>query len=87
MARTKRDNAEAQPEMKRLAIEFSTFREQNNLSQKLLAEIIGVSRRTIQSLEAATIIPHAATLKKFNELRDKYASEAKLSGRKKNRVA
>lgn len=87
MARPKRDNTSVEPEMKRLAVEFSQFRQDNNLSQKLLAEVIKVSRRTIQSIEAAKIFPHAATLKKFNELQAKYAAEGKSGSRKKNKAA
>ena len=77
MARPKRDNTDLESEMKRRAIEFSKFRNQNNLSQKLLAEIINVSRRTIQSVEAAKILPQKGTLKKFENLRAKYAAEGK----------
>ena len=80
MARPKRDENEVEPEKKRLAIEFSEFRNQNNLSQKLLAEIIGVSRRTVQSVEAAQIIPQKSTLQKFEDLRVKYRSEGKPTG-------
>ncbi len=87
MARPKRDNTEVEPEMKRIALEFSTFRQANNLSQKLLAEIIDVSRRTIQSIEAANILPQKATVKKFEELRDKYEVEGKPTGRKKTKAA
>ena len=78
MARPKRDDSEFEAEMKRLAIQFSRFREEHNLSQKLLGEVIKVSRRTIQSIEAATIIPHAETLKKFQELKEKYDLEKKF---------
>ena len=87
MARPKRDNKEFEPEMKRLALEFSKFRGSNNLSQKLLAEVIGISRRTIQSIEAGTILPQQATLKKFEELQAKYEAEKKSTGRKKRKVA
>ena len=82
MARPKRDTSEVEPEIKRLAIEFSEFRNLNNLSQKLLAEIIGVSRRTIQSVEAGKILPQKATLKKFEALRAQYAAEGKPTGQK-----
>jgi DNA-binding XRE family transcriptional regulator len=75
MARPKRDNNAAEPEMKRIAIEFSQFRTENNLSQKLLAEVIGISRRTIQSIEAARIIPQKKTLEAFKKLKDKYVAE------------
>ena len=87
MARPKRDNSAIEPEMRDLAIQFSQFRQDNNLSQKLLAEVIGISRRTIQSIEAARRLPHAATLKKFNELRLKYQAERKGGSRKKTKAA
>ena len=82
MARPKRDNAEFEPEMKRIAIEFSVFRQANNLSQKLLAEVTGISRRNIQEIESGRRIPQKATIKKFEELRDKYQAEGKPTGRK-----
>jgi DNA-binding XRE family transcriptional regulator len=87
MARPKRNQAKAEPQMKQLAVEFSEFRDQNNLSQKLLAEVIGISRRTIQSIEAGTILPHRATLEAFNKLREKYKAEGKSPKRKKTQAA
>ena len=86
MARPKRDNTSVEPEMKRLAVEFSQFRQDNNLSQKLLAEVIGISRRTIQSVEAGRILPHKQTLDAFEKLKLKYASEGK-SKHKKSQAA
>lgn len=80
MTRPRRDDAEFGPEMKRLAIEFSEFRQANNLSQKLLAELIGVSRRTIQNVEASRRLPQKGTLKKFEELRETYKTEGKPTG-------
>ena len=87
MARPKRDNNVAKPEMRRIAIEFSDFRTQNNLSQKLFAEVIGISRRTVQSIEAARIIPQKKTLEAFNKLKEKYEAEGKSSGRKEEQEA
>ena len=87
MARPKRDNTSVEPEMKRLAVEFSQFRQDNNLSQKLLAEVIGISRRTIQSVEAGRILPHKQTLDAFEKLKLKYAAEGKSGSRKKNKAA
>jgi len=86
VARPKRDNTSVEPEMKRLAVEFSQFRQDNNLSQKLLAEVIGISRRTIQSVEAGRILPHKQTLDAFEKLKLKYASEGK-SKHKKSQAA
>lgn len=81
MARPKRDESEAIPKKQKLALQFSSFREANGLSQTLLAEIIGVSRRTIQSVEAANILPQEGTLEKFEKLRDKYRKEGKPVGK------
>ena len=85
MARPKRDDKAVEPEMQRLAVQFAKFREDNHLSQKLLAEVIGISRRTIQSIEAGSILPHKATLDAFEKLREKYKVEGK--GRKKAKAA
>lgn len=78
MARTKRKVEEFQEEMDKIAEEFITFRTEHNLSQKLLAEVMGVARRTIQNAEDGKHIPHAETVKKFEELRNKYKTEAKM---------
>ena len=87
MARPKRNDAEFESEMHALAIQFSRFRQDHNLSQKLLAEVIGISRRTIQSIEAGRILPHKATVDAFNDLKAKYAAEAKANKRKKTQAA
>ena len=78
MGRTKRKVEDFEEEMKRIAEEFISFREQNHLSQKLLAEVMGVARRTIQNAEDGKHIPHAETVNKFGELKDKYESEGKV---------
>jgi DNA-binding XRE family transcriptional regulator len=84
MPRTKRVvDEEIKQEMNRLAIEFKRFRENNTLSQKFLAEIIKVSRRTIQMIESGAILPQEGTLKKFEDLRSKYESEGKKTGKRK----
>lgn len=86
MARTKRElTSDLKKEMNETAKEFVKFRESNVLSQKLLSEIIEVSRRTIQNIEAGRIIPQASTLKKFEDLRKKYEREGKLTGRRKTK--
>ena len=82
MARPKRDPS-ADKEKLRYGREWHKFRESNNLSQKFLSELIGVSRRTIQSVEAGGIIPQEATLAKFEQLRTKYEAEGKSGGRRK----
>lgn len=88
MAKPKRTlDSELEKEMQKTAREWTKLREMNKLSQTFLSEIIGVSRRTIQSIEAGKIIPQAATIKKFEELRSKYEREGKPTGRRKRKSA
>ena len=78
MGRPKREqDKDLTKEMIVRAQEWQGFREANKLSQKFLAEIIGVSRRTIQSIEAGQIIPQKATLEKFTKLQEKYEADGK----------
>ncbi len=76
MGRPKRDPS-AKDEMIKIAKDWSKFRQDNNLSQKLLAEVIGISRRTVQNIEAGIIIPQKRTIDAFNSLRAKYLAEGK----------
>jgi DNA-binding XRE family transcriptional regulator len=86
MARPKRTlDSELEKEMQKTAREWTKLREMNKLSQTFLSEIIGVSRRTIQSIEAGSIIPQAATRKKFEDLRAKYEHEGKPTGKRKSK--
>jgi DNA-binding XRE family transcriptional regulator len=86
MARPKREvDAALTKEMKARGLEWQRFRDRNKLSQKFLAEIIDVSRRTIQSIEAGKIVPLAGTLKKFEDLRVKYENEGKPTGKRKQK--
>ena len=57
------------------AVLWQQFRTDNKLSQRFLAELIGISRRTIQQIEAALVIPHRGTIKAFEELQKKYEAE------------
>ena len=66
------------------AQEWQDFREKYKFSQKMLADTLksidvekpgkrpGVSRRTIQAIEAALITPHQHTLDLFNELKSRH---------------
>ena len=86
MARTKRElSTDLEKEMQRTAKEWIKFRQVNSLSQKFLSEIIGVSRRTIQSIESGSIIPQAGTVAKFIELRKRYEAEGKPTGKRKTK--
>lgn len=55
-----------------LAAEMVAFRKDNLFTQKKLADILGLSRRTIQMAEAALISPHPATMQAWNNLKHKY---------------
>ncbi len=44
------------------------------LTEKRLAELICVSRRTVQMVKAAKVTPHNDTLRLFETLRHKYVS-------------
>jgi DNA-binding XRE family transcriptional regulator len=86
MARPKRElNSNVKKEMKSIASQWKRFRESNKLSQKFLAEIVDVSRRTIQSIESGAIIPQAGTIQKFDSLRAKYEAEGKPTGQRKSK--
>jgi hypothetical protein len=54
-----------------------------------LAEVLGVSRRTIQMIKAGSVTPHPKTLRLWIQIRDKYEREAKFAaeqnGSKKRR--
>ncbi len=66
MARPKRViDTSVKKEMQTIASQWKRFRSANSLSQKFLAEIVGVSRRTIQSIESGKIIPQQRTLDAF----------------------
>jgi|GEM_PF-2193671 len=80
MGRNKRImDTEIKGEMQSIAATWKQFRIDNGLTQKLLAGVTEVSRRTIQSIEAGLIIPQPATIAKFEELRKKYEKNGKVS--------
>ena len=74
-------------EMKQRAMEWQRFRTANMLSQKLLAEVTGISRRTIQNIEAATeCSPHQRVLDAFSKLQATYEREGKKTGKRKTKT-
>jgi transcriptional regulator with XRE-family HTH domain len=86
MARPKRViDTSIKKEMQTIASQWKRFREANKLSQKFLAEIVNISRRTIQSIESGAIIPQAGTIQKFESLKAKYEAEGKPTGRRKSK--
>lgn len=59
-----------------LAEEMISFRQNNLFTQKKLAEILDLSRRTIQMIETGTISPHPGTLRAWKTLVSKYRANA-----------
>jgi hypothetical protein len=85
MGRRKKD-ATITVEMKQRAAEWQRFRKANLLSQKMLGEITGISRRTIQNIEAAMeCSPHQRVLDAFSALQARYEAEGKKTGRRKTK--
>ena len=68
----RKPNAKDLQERELLAEEMKQFREDNLLKQITLAEVMDVSRRTIQMIESASITPHPQTVKAFKDLVLKY---------------
>jgi DNA-binding XRE family transcriptional regulator len=60
------------------AQEWKMFRRNNLFTQKRLAEMIGVSRRTIQQIENMHITPHPQTLRQFANYKRKFDINADL---------
>ena len=88
MGRPKREiDPDLTKEMQDRGREWLRFRLENLFSQMYLAETIGISRRTLQYIETAKLIPQAATIAKFEILRGKYEAEGKGGGRKKSKAA
>jgi DNA-binding XRE family transcriptional regulator len=72
-------DTEIKGEMQSISAQWKQFRLDHALTQKFLSEIVGVSRRTIQSIESGGIIPQEGTIAKFEELRKKYEKNGKIS--------
>jgi transcriptional regulator with XRE-family HTH domain len=86
MGRPKREETpEIEKEMKQRSVEWRKFMENNKLTQKFLGELTGISRRTIQSIVAAEIIPQNDTLQAFERLRTRYEAEGRSGGRRKRK--
>jgi DNA-binding XRE family transcriptional regulator len=67
-------SAEEREERKSRARDWKTFRKTFLFTQKFLADTVGISRRTIQEIEAGNITPHPATLRTFHTFRMKHES-------------
>lgn len=62
-----------------LAKQMKDFRRDNLFNQKKLAEILELSRRTIQMIESGSITPHPSTLLAFKNLAAKYKAAKEIS--------
>jgi len=73
-------------EMKARAREWRRFRFDNMLSQNTLSDVIGISRRTINNIEAGIEVnPHKRTLDAFSALQAVYEREGKPCGKPKRK--
>jgi len=80
-AKPSSDELLSSDELKRrekLAMEWKLFRRNNLFTQKKLAEVMGVSRRTIQQIEGARVTPHPDTVREFLKLKSKYDLNADI---------
>jgi DNA-binding XRE family transcriptional regulator len=64
-------------EREKLAQKLKDFMRDNLFTEKKLGDVVGVSRRTIQMLKAASATPHQTTLDKLEKLFLKYKREGK----------
>lgn len=55
--------------------EWVRFRKDFLFTQVKLADILGISRRTVQFIEAGELTPLVSTLRKFNALKAKHEQE------------
>jgi DNA-binding XRE family transcriptional regulator len=62
-----------------LAEEMISFRKENLFNQKKLAEVLDLSRRTIQMIESGTITPHPSTISAFRDLVDKFKAAKQVT--------
>jgi DNA-binding XRE family transcriptional regulator len=61
------------------ADDWRYFRTKNMLTQRRLADILGISRRTVQQIEGGHIDPHSKTLRLFEAFKRKYDINAEIS--------
>jgi DNA-binding XRE family transcriptional regulator len=62
-------------EREKLAHEVLDFRRRYLLSQIRMAEVMKVSRRTVQMIEAGQVLPHMVTRRKFLDLKIEFAKK------------
>lgn len=76
MARQRRTSDESE-ERQKLAQTVKEFMKNNLFTEKKLADVVGISRRTVQMLKAGAVTPHPATLEKLESLFMRYKREGK----------
>lgn len=64
--------SDEQQQRRKRAQNWKLFRKNNFLSQRKLAEIVGISRRTVQLVEGEYITPKPQTLHRFATFKRKY---------------
>lgn len=69
---------ESEEQLLERAFDWKAFRKSNMLTQKTLAENLGLCRRTIQLIETARRTPRAQTLRRFEMYRRKFDINADL---------
>lgn len=64
------------------ALEWRLFRKNHLFTQKQLAEVMDISRRTIQQIESGRVSPHPQTLRRFLVFQNRYdlREDLRLSG-------
>lgn len=67
--------AEDLEEIKRRQAEWKQFRRENLFTQVKLAELLGISRRTVQLIEKGQVNSFPDTLRPFMTLKAKYDHE------------
>jgi hypothetical protein len=66
-------------EREQLAIEVRLFAKENLFTEIKLAEVLGISRRTLQMIKAGNVSPHPSTLRKWKALSEKYNKAAAVT--------
>ena len=69
------------------AKEWREWMKANLFTEKKLADVTGISRRTIQMIKAGKVTPHFNTLRTFSALQSKYEANAPEAKPKRKRKA
>jgi len=77
------DGQKEQRKRNKRAKEWKKFREDFMFTQRRLADIVGVSRRTIQQIEAGKVTPHPTTLRLFATFRKIHEVDSDIPKRKR----